>query len=371
MQKPTLHLLGLFHTITTQEYSSCAFTGKILRFSKMMHLYDWKIIEYGNSHTESEADEFVPILSKQEYDNLIASLDKNQVHHTIGNNLHKKFEERLIDAISIRLKDHDIVCHTFGNTHKILSQKFKNVFHVESGIGYSNIVLPLRIFESYAWMHYSLGIKKEGGNNYVWVIPNYFELNDWTFSPKVSEDRPIVFMGRIIECKGMYTIREIAKKLPNRIFKIAGKGDFEHFFHGMPNIIYCGALQGAERNTFLQGAAAMLLPTSYIEPFGGALIEAQLVGIPSITTNYGAFAETVEQGKNGFRCNTLGDWLAAIEEVDKLDRKYISERARQLYSLETVGAQYDKVFRMIYDMRDKGWYTEESYCIPMPNNKLI
>jgi len=57
-KKPTLHLLvlsfiglmlkGLFHTCVTSKYSHCAFTGKVLRFSKMMKMYGYHVIEYGN-----------------------------------------------------------------------------------------------------------------------------------------------------------------------------------------------------------------------------------------------------------------------------------------------------------------------------------
>jgi len=33
---PRLHLIGIFHTQHTAAYSHCAFTGKALRFPKMM-----------------------------------------------------------------------------------------------------------------------------------------------------------------------------------------------------------------------------------------------------------------------------------------------------------------------------------------------
>ena len=34
--KIRLHLLAIPHTITTDDFSHCAFTGKVLRFSPMM-----------------------------------------------------------------------------------------------------------------------------------------------------------------------------------------------------------------------------------------------------------------------------------------------------------------------------------------------
>jgi glycosyltransferase involved in cell wall biosynthesis len=45
-----------------------------------------------------------------------------------------------------------------------------------------------------------------------------------------------------------------------------------------------------------------------------------LCGTPLISTNFGAFAETIEHGVTGFRCNTLGDFVKAIEKAGTLDR---------------------------------------------------
>jgi len=41
----TLHLVGIFHTQHTAAYSHCAFTGKALRFPKMMQRQGYTVIE--------------------------------------------------------------------------------------------------------------------------------------------------------------------------------------------------------------------------------------------------------------------------------------------------------------------------------------
>eukprot|EP01091_Cochliopodium_minus_P014263 TRINITY_DN4808_c0_g1_i1.p1 TRINITY_DN4808_c0_g1~~TRINITY_DN4808_c0_g1_i1.p1 ORF type:complete len:413 (+),score=95.32 TRINITY_DN4808_c0_g1_i1:46-1284(+) len=364
--KPTLHMIGLFHTITNNEYSHCAFTGKVLKFSKMMQMYGWKIIEYGNAYTESGADEFVQMLTEEELRSYITKKKKTEFvgnDAVIGTTHHMVFEERLIPAMRKRLKDGDIVLHPFGKSHSKIASLFSNVFHIESGIGYPDPFLSIKVFESYAVLHYYYGSKKQHGENYNFVIPNYFNPDDWTFSPTVGDDRPIVYMGRITREKGLETVREIVKKMPHRKFKIAGQGNFTQFFDGLPNAHYYGALEGNERSEFLKGAVAMLLPTLFVEPFGGSIVEGQFCGVPGITVNYGVFAETIEHGVTGFRCNTLGDWINAIEEAEKLDRKYIRDRAVRLYSYEAVGKRYDAVFRQVYDLRDGGWYKNVSYNV--------
>ena len=63
-----LHLVGIFHTQASQKYSHCAFTGKALRFPRMMQAYGHEVIEYSNAGSEANASEHVEILSAEEFD---------------------------------------------------------------------------------------------------------------------------------------------------------------------------------------------------------------------------------------------------------------------------------------------------------------
>jgi len=118
-----------------------------------------------------------------------------------------------------------------------------------------------------------------------------------------------------------------------------------------------------ERSDLMRHAKCVIMPTQFTEPFGGVNVEAQMCGTPVISVNYGAFTETVEHGKTGFRCHTLGDFVQALKEVDKLDRKYIADRARSLYSLEAVGKMYDRVFQQIHNLHQGGWYSLDSHFV--------
>ena len=56
MSKIRLHILAIPHTITRDEYSHCAFTGKVLRFSPMMRSRGFEVFHYGVETSESGAD---------------------------------------------------------------------------------------------------------------------------------------------------------------------------------------------------------------------------------------------------------------------------------------------------------------------------
>ena len=125
------------------------------------------------------------------------------------------------------------------------------------------------------------------------------------------------------------------------------------------NLTYHGAVTGKARSKLLSNAKAMLMPTLYTEPFGGAGIEGMLCGTPLLGQDWGCFSENIKHGFNGYRCKTLGDWITAICLLHKLDRYWISEWARGRYSLENCGDQYDRIFKQISNLDGDGWYSLE------------
>lgn len=354
---PKLHLLGVFHTLHQNSFSHCAFTGKALRFPKMMKQYGYDVIEYSNEGSESEAIEKVQMLPLSQYYDLFPKNEGNGFigeGAIIGGLAHKCFEEKLVMALRERLGPEDIVCHPFGHAHQTVTNLFPENQHVETGIGY-DVLMPgsYKIFESYAWMHYHQGRAGRNGKNYEWVVPNYFDIDEWVPNPEPGGY--LAFLGRITRIKGLDTILAVADHSPYPIV-ICGQGDPDPWKH--PNIVYGGQLRGGERSDFLRNARALLAPSTFTEPFCGMAVEAMLCGTPVLSVDYGAMTETVQEGM-GFRCHTLKDWLEGIEKVGDLDREWISNKARSLYSLESCGKKYDIIFQQLNNLYRKGWYSLE------------
>jgi FkbM family methyltransferase len=313
------------------------------------------VIEYSNAGSESEAMEKVEMLSEEEYKSLYSNRKDTDFYGNdavIGSPAHALFESRLIPALRERLQPEDIICHPFGHAHQRLMSEFPAHQHVETGIGYSTLMPNShRIFESHAWMHYHQGKEGRNGRNYEWVVPNYYDLDDWDVAAEPGQY--LAFLGRITELKGLDTIRALADHSPWPII-LHGQGDPSRWAH--PNIEYRGPLNGKDRSEFLGGARALLAPSTFTEPFCGMAAEAMLCGTPIVSVDYGAMTETVIEGISGFRCHTLQDWIDGIHAVGDLDRRVIANIARSKWSLEACGKRYDKIFRQVNDLHRGGWY---------------
>lgn len=358
--KPTLHILGLPHTITTDDFSHCAFTGKVKKMSPMMRPLGYKTIHYGVAGADSGANEQVDIMSQDEQIALLGHdfTDKSRFYGDDANvetPLYVEYNRRLKSALEKWVAPNDLVLLPFGHGHQAALGSNPGI-PVESGIGYPTTFARYRIYESYAWMHRQQGIHGREGDNYEWVIPNYFVEEDWPVVTKTGEY--VLFFGRIGHSKGCHYFAEIAKHVPDMQFIMCGQGDPTPFLTS-PNIQYLPPIEGKARAELLGNAYAVVMPSQFVEPFGGVAIEAMLCGTPVLGVTYGAFTETIKPFVNGFRCRVLADWVSALQHVQLLNREGIAATARSKYSLKAVGPAYDRAFEQIYNLHTGGgWYTE-------------
>jgi glycosyltransferase involved in cell wall biosynthesis len=281
-----------------------------------------------------------------------------------GNELYRIFNERLKIQLARNLDTHDIICLPFGYAHESAISDFTNP-KVETGIGYPNSYQSFRIFESNAWYHYEIGREGKSGHDYNWVIANYFKVDDWDFNP--NPEKYVAYFGRLSDIKGVHIVKEIALKRPDLEFKICGQGDPTPYLVA-PNITYVPPIHGKSRSEFLGNAMAVFMPTRYVEPFGGVTVEAELCGTPVLGSSYGSFTETIEHGKTGFQCRTLGDYLAGLERIEngEISREYVRNFAVENYDMYKLAHKYDAAFKQIHDIStNDGWYSKRSNIGPI------
>lgn len=381
--KIRLHIPAIPHTITHHDFSHCAFTGKVQRFPKMMQSVGYEVYHYGIESSLTDATKDIVLLNKDEWNALriesLISLDPKlspddakkklddpaQFVGLLANwstPLYKKFNERFREKLqeNYRGTSTDIVCVPLGKSYNDATQGLGFV-EVEIGIGYSNSCKNYRIFESYAWLHNTLA--KDTPRNYWFVAPYSHDSIEFQYTPQANIKR-IGFLGRIGNHKGCNIIVQIAKLFPDIEFVLCGQGDPKPYCH-QPNIKYKLPIHGKERSDYLGNLIAFLYPTTYLEPFGAAVIEAQMCGTPVITCDCGGMVETVENFKTGLRCHTLADYRHGVQMAlnGEFDRQYIRNRAIKLYDIHNVAKQYDYILKSILEIHNgnNGWYSPHTY----------
>lgn len=347
------HVISLPHTQTTFDFTACAFTEKVRKFAVMMKSIGHTVYVYSGDKNDAPCDEHIECFSETER---LDAVGKN--HYTMASFDHAlphwvKFNNRVISKLKTRLQEHDFICVIGGYSHKPIADAYPSHMTVEFGIGYPGTFAKYRVFESYAWMHTVYGAQSNGnpasanGNFFDAVIPAYIEPELFPFVDKPSDY--YLFMGRLIERKGYEIAVEACRRTKSRLI-IAGQGNQPSYGE------YVGVVGKEKRAELFGNAIASFAPTIYIEPFGTVVIESQACGTPTITTDWGAFTETVVDGFNGFRCRTLKEFIEAMEKAKTLDRSAIRASAIAKYGLDTVAIRYNDYFARLLTLWGDGWY---------------
>lgn len=346
-----IHLPALVHRDPNPRWEPCAYTGKIWRLAEILTGLGHEVFVYGGPHTDTAATDITVVTdaTRQRW------FGDETWEDTVFNEFDPMsapwmtFNSRTVLAMQDRIEPGDIIGITMGRAQAAIQQAFPNHVVAEVGVGYEGVLSNThRCFESYAWMHYIWG--KTGVTDGRWfdtVIGNSFDPADYAFSTDKSDY--LLYLGRMTPRKGLEVAAELAKH--HRVLT-AGQGD-----ERVPGAEHVGVVRGVEKAELLAAARAVLVPTIYIEPFGGVAVEAMLSGVPVITSPFGAFSETVADGISGFRCHTLDQFLrAAGPALDDLDPKAVREWAMDRYTLAAVAPQYDRWLRRLATLYDRGWY---------------
>jgi len=344
----TLHLISVPHTSTTPEYSWCAFTSLARSFSSMMQGLGYEVILYAGPENDAKCSEHVNCRNGYEWTERVPPYETNHPGW-------RAFAEKATEEISKRYTPGDYLCLVGGGVQEPIAAAFPDARIVEPVSGYQGVMdNSYRVFPSYSWMHAVYGhyytAAGADGRFYDAVIPHWVDMEN---HPEGSGDGDyILYVGRLIERKGLQIVREVAERtgLP---LVVAGFGDESLV---PPGANFVGSVEPGDRAQLMRNARCLLAPTLYVEPFGLVAIEAMASGTPAITTDFGAWTETVVDDVTGYRCNSLDDFCTAVEMSKDLDRSFIRQRTIDLYSAEAVGVQYNDFFEHLETLKGAGWY---------------
>jgi len=398
-KKRRFHVLGLVHLPVSRRFDACAFTQKIVKLCRMLLAAGHEVILYGAEGSDKDlCTTFVQTHSLRSIRECFGDPNHPNLDSPdpddLGYNWRKEtfrtdfdgakectyiYYGTAIANIGRRKKNDDYLLLTMGAHQKPISDAVRLYLTVEPGIGYYGCFADFRAFESSAAYHYMLKANSPNEHSYVdgkfyWrTVPNYYDVNEFDVAPEHAAADPdgavansgkyLLFMARLIQRKGFYVVYDLCKRLDLPLW-ICGQGyskwdpekrlltlsETNATIELTPKMRFLGYANAERRAMLMTHARATLCFTLFTEPFCGVNVESQLTGTPVISTNYGAFTDTIEQGKTGFRCDTTNDIALAVAEVGKLDREYIKKRARRLYSLQSVQWMFEKLWQDLYDV---------------------
>jgi len=326
------------------------------------------IFHYGHEESKVQCSEHISVLNNKDLEIAYGNYDwrNNFFKFDINDHAYQTFYKNAIIEIEKRKQALDFILPFWGHGHKTICDAHKDIICVEPGIGYaSGHFAKYKIFESYAIYHAYCGLESVGTCKQSWydcVIPNYFDLDDFTF--KEEKQDYFLYLGRVYEGKGVNIAVQVAEKLGKKLV-VAGQNSLSNmgYKHIPSNIIEVGYADVEKRRHLMSNALAAFIPSLYLEPFGGVQVECLLSGTPTITTDWGAFSENNIHGQTGFRCRNFREFLWAAENIKKIDPKNCRKFAEDRFSLESVYKMYKNYFEFVLDVHtSNGWYqTKENF----------
>jgi glycosyltransferase involved in cell wall biosynthesis len=363
------------HTTTHPDYCHCAYTAKVYKALRMFSRRGHTCIDYSNEGALVKSGvTHVDIFTEAERASYFGPHDKQKLYHIIwdpGQPYWLEYNKRLVEALKPRVKPGDFIltlsgcCQVFAVGDHFPGSYFGTQTGpalVEWGIGYYGVASRYRIFESQfhrAWVFGRADVKND--DNDAAVVHNFFDMDEFPVNPPISprvagaiNDRPYyLFLGRVINDKGLDIVLDTIKAIPESRLIIAGQGEFTP---PSDNVVMFGHANVEERAALMTNAIAMLNPTHFQEPFGGTAVEGQLCGTPVITTDHGAFCETVE---DRWRCASHREFVEAAKRAAVLspgERLAIRLAAQRRWSLEAIAPRYERYFGRIFSRFGAGWY---------------
>ncbi len=203
--------------------------------------------------------------------------------------------------------------------------------------------------------------------NWVATVHHGIVLDELSFSSRPGGY--LAFLGRISPEKGLDTAIRVARRtgLP---LKVAARmplpftndpnvrTDWEYYEQVIQPLLrdapveLVGEVSGPAKAHFLGGAAALLFPIRWPEPFGLVMPEALACGTPVLALRAGSVPEVLTDGVTGFVRDDEDGLVAAVDRLGELDRARCRAEAERRFSAAAMADRYERVYAQLAEDRE-------------------
>ena len=194
-----------------------------------------------------------------------------------------------------------------------------------------------------------------------WLGTVYHGLPAELLKPSYQRGDYLAFLGRLTPDKGPETAIRIARAagMPLQIAAKLPRAERGYFKERLEpqidgrQIRLIGEVNDEAKQRFLAGAAALLFPIDWPEPFGLVMIEAMACGTPVIAYQSGSVPEVVDDGVTGFVVDGEQQAVASIPRLNGLNRREVRAQFERRFTAQRMAQDYVAHYGALFDARPR------------------
>lgn len=156
-----------------------------------------------------------------------------------------------------------------------------------------------------------------GINREKTIVLHNFSDNQPALSRNTKGKKYALYFGRLSVEKGIQTLIEACRELPDIHFVFAGTGPLAPLCEGINNIDAVGFKSGSELLALIENAEFSICPSECYENCSMSVVESLSLGTPVIASDLGGTKELVDNEKNGliFEAGNRDSLKSAIKKL--------------------------------------------------------